>query len=43
MVGDQVYIGSEDSEWISIGQIQGPPGPTPSFEINSEGHLLVTI
>lgn len=43
MVGDQVYIWSEDDEWVSIGQLQGPPGPTPSFEINEAGHLLVTI
>ena len=43
MVGDDVYIWSENDAWESIGQLQGPPGPTPSFEINEAGHLLVTI
>ena len=43
MVGDDVYIWSENGAWESIGQLQGPPGPTPSFEINEAGHLLVTI
>lgn len=43
MVGEDVYIWSENDAWESIGQLQGPPGPTPSFEINEAGHLLVTI
>lgn len=43
MVGDDVYIWSEKDAWESIGQLQGPPGPTPSFKINEAGHLLVTI
>lgn len=38
----------DGSSWINIGAFQGPAGPAgttiiPSFEIDSNGHLLVTI
>lgn len=53
--GEEIYIWTENNQWESIGALQGPTGPTgptgpigpagpiPSFEINEEGHLLVTI
>lgn len=41
----------DGSSWINVGAFQGPAGPAgpagitiiPSFEIDSNGHLLVTI
>lgn len=48
----QGYVYTWDgNSWINVGAFQGPVGPTgpagttiiPSFEIDSNGHLLVTI